>query len=139
MWLRCAGAALMFGLGLTGARAEVLTYAIELRGANEVPPNDSPGTGHADVTFDTATRALTWRVTYAGLTGPVIGMHFHGSTLPGQNAGILLPFRGDLASPITGSAVLTEAQAADLVGGKWYMNAHTSRHPGGELRGQVSR
>jgi len=66
-------------------------------------------------------------------------MHFHGSTLPGQNAGILLPFKGSLDSPVTGSAVLTPEQAADLVGGKWYINAHTAKHPGGELRGQVSR
>ena len=135
----CSGLALGLCLLSGVARAEVLTYAIDLRGANEVPPNDSPGIGHADVTFDTISRNLAWRVTYSGLTGPVTGMHFHGSTLPGQNAGILLPFRGNLESPVTGSAVLTEAQAADLTSGRWYINAHTNRHPGGELRGQVSR
>ena len=122
-----------------GAQAETLTYSIEMRGADEVPPNDSPGIGHADVTFDTASRDLAWRVTYSGVTGPLVGMHFHGSVLPGQNAGILLPLRGSLESPVQGSAVLTEAQAADLLAGKWYLNAHTKQHPGGELRGQVSR
>ena len=138
MSIRHMGLAVLLGLAPSGAaHAEVLTYVVELRGANEVPPNDSPGTGHADVTFDTATRALAWRVTYSGLTGPLIGMHFHGSTLPGQNAGILLPFRGSLESPIAGNAVLTETQAADLTSGRWYINGHTNRHPGGELRGQV--
>lgn len=137
MLIRCTGLLVVLGLGLSAASAEVRTYSIEMRGANEVPPNDSPGTGHADVTFDTTTRALTWRVTYSGLTGPVKGMHFHGSTPPGQNAGIVLPFKGSLDSPVTGGAVLTEEQAADFTGGKWYINAHTSLHPGGELRGQV--
>ena len=131
-----AAAALLFA---GSARAETLQYTVEMRGANEVPPNDSPGIGHADVTFDTASRDLTWRVTYSGVTGPLVGMHFHGSVLPGQNAGIMLPLRGSLESPVQGSAVLTEAQAADLLAGKWYLNAHTKQNPGGELRGQVSR
>ena len=140
MGMRWVGVALWLGLGLSSAaHAELLTYSVEMRGASEVPPNDSPGMGHADVTFDTATRKLTWRVAYSGLTGPLIGMHFHGSTLPGQNAGILVPFKGSLDSPVSGSAVLTEGQAADLTSGKWYINGHTNMHPGGEIRGQVTR
>ena len=43
-----------------------------------------------------------------------------------------------LASLITGSATLTDVQAADLMAGKWYFNLHTAAHPGGEIRGQVS-
>ena len=139
MLKRSASLILPLMLWISAAHAEVLTYSVEMRGANEVPPNDSPGIGRAEVTFDTVSRTLAWRLTYSGVTGPLTGVHFHGSTLPGQNAGILLPFRGGLDSPIQGSAVLTEAQAADLVGGKWYLNAHTRKHPGGELRGQVSR
>ena len=40
-------------------------------------------------------------------------------------------------SPITGTATLTPAQAADLAAGKWYVNLHTAANPGGEIRGQV--
>ena len=118
MLARIGGLAAIVALNLNAAHAEVLTYSIEMSGKNEVPPNDSPGQGHADVTFDTGTRALAWRVTYGGTTGPLVGMHFHGSVLPGQNAGILLPFKGSLESPASGTAVLTEAQAADLTSGK---------------------
>jgi hypothetical protein len=41
-------------------------------------------------------------------------------------------------SPFEGSATLTEAQAADLTKGNWYLNVHTAENKGGEIRGQVS-
>jgi len=33
---------------------------------------------------------------------------------------------------------LTPAQAADLLAGRWYVNIHTARYPGGEIRAQVT-
>jgi hypothetical protein len=36
-----------------------------------------------------------------------------------------------------GSATLTDAQAADLAGGKLYVNVHTAANKGGEIRSQV--
>jgi hypothetical protein len=50
----------------------------------------------------------------------------------------VVPFKSP-ETPITGSAVLTDAQAADLLGGKWYANVHTQANPGGEIRGQMTR
>ena len=86
--------------------------------------------------FDTATRNLTWTVTYSGLSGPAAGAHFHGPGEAGKNAGIVLPFQSP-TSPIKGSQTLTEAQTADLLAGKWYVNVHTAANPGGEIRGQM--
>ncbi len=45
----------------------------------------------------------------------------------------------DAKSGATGSATLTDAQAADLTAGKYYVNVHTAAHPGGEIRGQVEK
>ncbi len=108
-----------------------------LAASQEVPPNASVGTGSVVTTLDKSTRTLKWSVTYSGLSGPVTAGHFHGPAAAGANAGVVLPFSSN-TSPIQGSAVLTEAQMADFVAGKWYANLHTAANPGGEIRGQVT-
>ncbi|MES1148985.1 MAG: CHRD domain-containing protein [Bradyrhizobium guangdongense] len=120
------------------ATAEMVTLKSELMAANEVPPNSSTATGTAEATLDTTTRTLTWLVTYTGLSGPAIGAHFHGPSEPGKNAGIVLPFNF-VATPIKGTTVLSEAQTADFLAGKWYTNIHTAQNPGGEIRGQMTK
>ena len=116
-----AAIALLFGAsnGIPAAQAETIQLKADLKGANEVPPNASPASGKVVATLDTDTRLLTWTVTYADLTGPALGAHFHGPSESGKNAGIVLPFK-TVQSPIEGTATLTENQAADLLSGKWY-------------------
>ncbi len=120
------------------AFAEKMTMKINLTSAAEVPPNTSPGKGTADVTYDTATKLLTWKVTYSGLTGPATMAHFHAPAEAGKNAPVVVPFK-DTASGAEGSATLTDAQAADLLAGKMYVNVHTEANKGGEIRGQVTK
>ncbi|HWJ19767.1 MAG TPA: CHRD domain-containing protein [Geobacterales bacterium] len=124
--------------GVPSAQAETITLKADLKGTNEVPPNASSATGKAEAKLDAETRVLTWTVTYADLTGPAVGAHFHGPGEPGKNAGIVLPFK-TAQSPIEGTATITETQAADLLAGKWYANIHTAANPGGELRGQMMK
>jgi hypothetical protein len=123
---------------MTTAKAETIKLHAELKGSNEVPPNTSSGSGNAEATFDTETRVLTYTITFAGLTGPATAAHFHGPSEPGKNAGLALPFKAS-QSPIQGTAILNDAQSADLLAGKWYANIHTAANPGGELRGQMAR
>jgi hypothetical protein len=88
------------------------------------------------LTYDTASKKLSWKVTFSGLTGPATAAHFHGPAEAGKNAGVAVPIPGT-ASPLEGSATLTDAQAADLTSGKWYVNIHTAANKSGEIRGQV--
>ena len=111
-------------------------FRATLSSAAEVPANASAGTGALEATFDKGTSVLRWKVTYAGLSGPATMAHFHGPAMPGANAGVAVPFTS-AASASEGSAVLTPAQIADLMAGKWYVNVHTAQNPGGEIRGQV--
>lgn len=118
------------------AKAEKTTMKLNLNSASEVPPNDSAGKGTADVTYDSDSKVLTWKLTYSGLTGPATMAHFHAPAEPGKNAGVIVPLK-DASSGAEGSATLTDAQAADLQAGKVYINVHTAAHPGGEIRAQV--
>jgi hypothetical protein len=106
---------------------------------SEVPPNASAGTGSADIDYDPASKKLSWKVTYSGLSGPATAAHFHGPAEAGKNAGVAVAIPNATSSPAEGSATLTDAQAADLVAGKYYVNIHTAANPGGEIRGQVTK
>ncbi len=110
-----------------------------LNGAAEVPPVTTAGKGTAEVDFDPATKKLSWKVTHSGLSGPATAAHFHGPADPSKNAGVAGAIPNAGSSPAEGSATLTDAQAADLVAGKYYVNIHTAANPGGEIRGQVTK
>jgi hypothetical protein len=110
-----------------------------LDGKSEVPANTSAGKGTADIDYDAATKKLSWKLTYSGLTGPATAAHFHGPAEPGMNAGIAVAIPNAASSPAEGSATLTDAQAHDLLAGKYYVNVHTAANPGGEIRGQVTK
>jgi hypothetical protein len=112
------------------------TYKATLNGASEVPPVTSTATGSATVTADTATKKVTWSVTYTGLTPAAA--HIHCGAAAGANAGVAVPLTAG-PSPMAGSGTMTEAQLADLAGGKCYVNIHTAANKGGEIRGQLAK
>ncbi len=118
------------------AQAEQINFKAVLSPAAGVA---SSGKGTATASLDTNTKTLTWTVEYSGLSGPATAAHIHGPADPGANAGIVVPFTGNLASPIKGSAALTDAQIAQLEAGKWYVNIHTEANKPGEIRGQLVR
>jgi CHRD domain len=119
------------------AFAEKMKAALDSK--SEVPANTSAGTGTADIDYDPASKKLSWKVTYSGLSGPATAAHFHGPAAAGANAGVAVAIPNATSSPVEGSATLTDAQAADLMGGKYYINIHTAANPGGEIRGQVMK
>ncbi|QOG17247.1 MULTISPECIES: CHRD domain-containing protein [Bradyrhizobium] len=119
------------------ASAEKLKATLD--GKAEVPATTSSGTGTADLDYDAASKKLSWKVTYSGLSGPATAAHFHGPAETGKNAGVMVPIPNAASSPVEGSATLTDAQAADLLAGKLYVNIHTAANPGGEIRGQVTK
>src|ERR1700742_4155345 len=114
-------------------------FKATLDGKSENPPTTSTGTGTADIDYDAATKKLSWKLTYSGLTGPATAAHFHGPAEAGKDAGVEVAIPGATSSPAEGSATLTDAQAADLEAGKYYVNVHTAANPKGEIRGQVMK
>jgi hypothetical protein len=113
--------------------AKLPTYAATLAPGAGIT---SAGKGAGAFTYDAATHTLSYNVTYSGLSGPAMAAHIHGPAEVGANAPPVVPFPS-AASPITGTATLTDAQAADLAAGKYYVNVHTAANKGGEIRGQI--
>jgi hypothetical protein len=133
-------AALAFGaVVVLAGPAFAEKFKATLDGKSEVPPTTSSGKGTADIDYDPASKKLSWKLTYSGLTGPATAAHFHGPAEPGKNAGVAVAIPNATSSPAEGSATLTAAQAADLEAGKYYVNVHTAANPGGEIRGQVTK
>jgi hypothetical protein len=132
--LACAGV-LAFA---APSMAATVNLKADLKASDEVPPNDSKGTGQVTATFDTGTKMLTWKGSYKDLTGPATAAHFHGPGEPGKNAGVAVPIVPN-TSPFEGSATLTDAQESDMMAGRWYVNVHTATNKGGEIRGQLTK
>lgn len=138
---------LMVTAGLAGivlwsaaALAAPETFQVQLTGAQQVPAVQTDGTATADLTYDPATRVLSWSVTYSGLSSDVTMAHFHmgAEGKNGKPVIWLTKMGAPVSSPITGQAKLTPAQAREFRAGDWYINVHTKDHAGGELRGQVT-
>ena len=131
-------AGILSGCGTTLQPSNMVAFTTQLRGANEVPPVTSAGSGAVDAAFNKDTMELRWKVAFSGLSGPATMGHFHGPAPVGRNAGVALGWSNPVLSGMNGNATLTAAQAADLMAGRWYANIHTAANPGGELRGQMT-
>ncbi len=115
---------------------------ILLSGGQEVPATPSMATGSMNYSYNKINKTLTYKVTWSGLSGNVTGMHIHGATDPGFNAGVIQSFSGFPASPAgtyNGSVVIDGVvfKEEEVLGGKMYVNIHTALYPGGEIRGQI--
>jgi len=132
--------AAVFTVGcLSAASAAMIEYKATLSAKSEVPPNASTGSGDVLATLDTASKKLSYTMTYYGLTGPATAAHFHGPAATGANAGVAVPIGSNPTNPTSGSATLTDAQMKDLMAGNLYANVHTAANKDGEIRGQLMR
>jgi len=108
---------------------------VALTGANEVPPVTTTATGSATVLID-ADRSVRVTVTVAGMTPTASHIH---EGAAGANGPVIVPFTktGDLTFASADGAKLTEAQYAAYKAGNLYINVHSAKNPGGEIRGQI--
>lgn len=117
--------------------AHLEAFSTQLTGLNQVPPVATPATGYVAAVLNKNTLLLRWKLSFKGLGGPATAGDFRGPAGIGAKAHSTLAFKGPVRSPLEGQAILTPAQAAELMAGKWYVSIHTAAHPGGEIRGQM--
>lgn len=149
----------------SNAYADSITYYASLSGPNEFPPNASPGTGWAQVTFDDVTHMMTIQASFSGLLGTTTAAHIHCCTANplegmaavatqtpsfigfplGVTAGdffniydmtLASSYRAGFITANGGTVAGAEAALVQgLADGKAYFNIHSSVFPGGEIRG----
>ena len=143
--------------------ATATTYSAPLSGLAETPPNASPGSGTATVSYDAATHPLQVVASFSGLTGPTTAAHIHCCVSPPGNAGVAtttpsfagFPLGVDVGSFFStldltqassfnaafiaangGTVAGAEAAlASGLASGTAYFNIHSTVFPAGEIRG----
>ncbi|MEO5995337.1 MAG: CHRD domain-containing protein [Chitinophagaceae bacterium] len=124
--------------------SEATQKTISLGSDQEVPVNDSKATGNADISYNKETQTLTYKVTYSGLTDKPTMAHIHGTAAKGVNAGVKQDLSGVLVKETSGSFTDsvkvdgTKIKEDSLLSGFYYINIHTPKHPGGEIRGQIT-
>ena len=107
---------------------------VNLSGGEEVPPVTVQGSGSGSFRV-TEDGTLSGSVTTKDVQGTVAHIH---RGAKGQNGPIIVPLdkKGDTYSVPAGRK-LTPQQMDDLKAGNLYVNVHTNRNKGGEVRGQL--
>jgi CHRD domain len=135
-WL-WSSAVLAGALGILAACQSMspMTQQITLSGASEVPPVATSATGSATVTV-AADRSVKASVSVSGMTPTASHIH---EGAPGANGPVIVPFAktGDNTFAAADGAKLTEAQYASYKAGNLYVNVHSAKNPGGEIRAQL--
>jgi hypothetical protein len=121
-------------------RAETYKVSAALTAGHEVPkPKGAVGAyGTFTGTYvENATGAvLKWKLTYMHLTGRALAAHIHAGKI-GVAGPVIVPLCGPCHSGQRGTARITKANVAALEGHRAYVNVHTAKNAGGEIRGQV--
>jgi Cu/Zn superoxide dismutase len=79
---------------------------------------------------------VAWRLRFSRLTGRAIAAHIHVGRV-GRAGPVAVALCGPCRNGQRGTADLTPATLAALQAGRGYVNIHTPKNPGGEIRGQI--
>jgi hypothetical protein len=139
-WLLAAGAALALA-GCAGVRDKMPDWmpgsgavSVNLTGGEEVPPVQTSGSGSGSIRV-AEDGTVSGSVTTKGVPGTMAHIH---QGAKGQNGPVIVPLtkNGDTYSVPPGRK-LTSAQLEAFKKGQLYVNVHTAKNKGGEVRGQL--
>ena len=114
-----------------------VNYEVKLSGANEVPPVTTQASGDGLITID-LDHAVSGKIVVTGMTATAAHIH---EGAAGVNGPVIIPFTksGDNTFVAPDGAKLTDSQWAAYQKGDLYVNVHSARHPGGEVRAQLAQ
>jgi len=130
------------GAALAASHADSYGVSASLRARSEVPkPSGVPAAASGKFTGTAVELAnvkarITWKLTFSHLSGQAIAAHIHLGKA-GKAGPVVLALCGPCRSGQTGKGTLTHALLSKLEAGRGYVNVHTPKNPGGEIRGQL--
>ena len=112
--------------------------------AQETPAvTNSSASGTYTASYDKGTKTLTYNIAWTGLADTITQSHIHGTAPKGTAAPVKVGFnianKGALTGTYSGTATVDEnlIKEDSLLKGFYYLNVHTKKNPGGEIRGQI--
>ena len=122
--------------GCASMQAEETGQLLRLYGTAEVPPVDTPAYGTATVNV-MANRDVVVTLSVVNMTPTAAHIH---EGAAGANGPVIVPLRkiSDNAFVAADCARLTDAQYAAYKAGNTYVNVHSAKFPGGEVRAQIA-
>ena len=131
-------AAVLFlaGFGLAGGSSTVKLTA-RLDATQEAPAPKAAARADGVFAATLSGRTLTWRLTFARLSGKALAAHIH---LGRQRVAgpVAVPLCGPCVSGAHGKVTVTAKVRTALLAGGAYVNVHTARNRAGEIRGQIA-
>jgi hypothetical protein len=124
------------GYGLAGHRASTKLTA-RLNAAQETPAPKAAAHGAGVFTATLNGRTLTWRLTFSRLSGKAVAAHIHLGR-QGVAGPVAVALCGPCVSGVHRTATVSARLRSALLAGTAYVNVHTAKNPGGEIRGQVA-
>ena len=108
---------------------------VNLTGTDEVPPLTVPGTGSGTIRVEDD-GTVSGSITTKDVAGTMAHIH---RGAKGTNGPVIVPLdkNGDTYTVPAGRK-LTPEQIKDLKAGNLYVNVHTAKNKGGEVRGQLT-
>ena len=94
------------------------------------------GTFSATYVTNKSGAVLKWKLSFSKLTGPATAAHIH-SGKPGVAGAVIVPLCGPCKSGQSGTTNISKTVVATLQSGGAYVNVHTTKNAGGEIRGQA--
>ena len=108
---------------------------VTLSGTEEVPPVATSASGSGTIVIG-ADKSVSGSVTTTGVAA--VAAHIHvGAT--GKNGPVIVPLAktSDNVWAVPAGAKLTDAQYESFKAGDLYVNVHSAKYKGGEIRGQL--
>lgn len=121
------------------ASTQTTTWTAALTAGQEVPKQVVKVTAaHGQFKGTLSGSKLTWKLTFAKLSGPATAAHIHMGAM-GKSGNVVVPLCASTCkSGVTGTATITAALKTAFKKHLLYVNVHTAKNPNGEIRGQLA-